>query len=472
MSEYEKLVANRDSWKSLYVDYRSLNVYQFLDDCYTGKGGFEGRVVTDYKGFAPRSYIHPNLTENFYVTRVQNACYVNYFKKYVNAKFRPVFASGNNKTFVETSTGIVIDNHPYLGFVDNITGNGNDKDKFLQNILKSCYTYDVVFVAMDKMGDGLNPYCYVIRPETVIDYNTDSYGQLTGIKFLVEYNADDKAYYRRNWNLEEFSYEVSLDDMKTWKIVDIPIKNTLGALPVKALFATEQDDAFDYKPFPSLYDLGALMVWLYNKGANLDYLIEKQVHSLLVLNGTPAPISDAFSNALVIPMDIGGGTPFEPKYLSPDSSLSTKHSERIDQVITSMFDLMSDTGVTASQSQVKTESGVAKSYTFNATNTQLKGTIQLCEELDSWLLDTYKLYQLEPNADYNAYTEYPSDFTPKTSLTPDELIRVAEFMKTENLQENYKDVIGKVVQLLNPNMSKETMEPLQSEIEGLISGNE
>lgn len=453
-------LANREN-QSIYKDWREEDVHTFLQEAFEGSGGFSGSVA---KIIDAKSYLVPNPTENFYITRNRISAYNNYYKKYINAKYKPIY-----KGVLHTSiyvNDMPIEDHLYYDFVNNITGSGVNKQQFSEIALRSAYIHDLSFVVMDKKPDEVLPYVYLMTVQDVEEFSTDEKGALIGIWFddgLEETATGDKVKKRRYIGLDQWHTEYG--GVGDWKVdADSVVRNTLGFLPVYALFTQRPDDLKDYKiQEPSTKGIAALNWWVYDKSSKLDYLIDKQAHAIFVMQGHVMSMPNGVDNGLLIAES--ERSIFDPKYLSPDTGLPKVHSDRIDQQMGFMFDLMAESGVQVIDKQDSTpESGVSKSYDFIATNNTLKYTITLLVELDKWLESSFRAFTGD-NGMWSASTEYPDDFMPRVSMTPESLTDLYEFYNTNNMYEQAKDTLVKLRSVIDPMATKADSQLILEEIE-------
>jgi len=449
------LLPDRDSTKASR-DFRATPPHVFLDETYNASGGYSGRL--DKGGY---TYINSNATENFFRSRVRMSVYLNDFKQYINAKFEPIFKEAI-KTYVQTESGTDIPGHVYLDFVDNVTGSGINKNEFLRAAVRQAFIHDVVFIVMDKMSDSLQPYLYLKSVNDVQGYTVDGYGGLTSISFYdgQEKNGDKTLYRRRYIGLDGWALEVS-EDRKVWKERSYSVNN-LGVLPVYPLWTHRGDNFADYMTFePSNYDIAACCAWMYDKGSKLDYIIDKQAHAILVLQGDIASVPSGTDNALVV--NPSEHSVFQPTYISPDSSLPQVHQERINSVENKLVKLMADGGVNVSMDSAP-ESGVARGYKFWATNSTLKKTVVLLAEADGWIFEMYRLFTGNASK-WVAYSEYPTEFTPTTSLTIEQIVDLIKFYKEEGLPKNAVDIHKRLRALVDPMATREDSQDLIDEID-------
>lgn len=456
-------MSNRQSQK-IYKDWREVDIHQFLAECYNGTGGFSGRTEPKYQGEIVSSYIIPNASENFYQTRVRMSAYTNYFKKYINAKFNPIFTS-EIKCNVEVDKNI-IDNHPYYDFMENITGGGVSAQDFKRAAIRESYIHDVCYVVMDKASDSINPFVYLRTPLDLEGYSTNEMGALISVMFYEgeEETPTGKIYKRRYIGVDEWRMEIS-DNRIDWRVdPESVVPNNMGIIPVYPMFSSRPEDLTDFKVCnPVNRDIAGMNCWLYDKQSKLDYLIDKQAHSILKIQGSIDSLPNGRDNALVIAES--DKAIFEPGYISPDSSLPGVHSDRIEQQVKFMFDLMADSGVEAvAASPGQAESGVSKSFDFVATNDTLKLTVTILAQFDNWLVSTYKRFTGDGGV-WDASCEYPTDFMPRASMGAQAYIDLYDFYVANNLYEAAQDTLLRLRALIDPMADKKEMQAILDEIQ-------
>ena len=457
--------ARRGDPDGLYKDYREVHANVFVGECYAGSGGFSGKTKAgDY------TYIIPNATENFFNKRIQMSVYTNYFKKFVDAKYKPIFKQNIN-TYVKKEDGSTIEDHLYYDFVANVTGNGASKKEFEKIAIRSAIKHDLVFVVMDKKASDWMPFLYLKQVKDLLDYTVDAMGNLTSVTFYDGARlmpGGKKRMYKRYISLDKWSRLYSDDEGKTWSKDKPDVENVLQALPIYPMFYQRPDDLTDYDPHPSNFDIASFSAWLYDKSSKLDYLIDKQAHSRLVLQGRIADIASGVDNCINIQESEKPLMP--PQYLSPDAGMPAVHSQRISDVLEQMFDIMSESGVSvapANGGAGSVESGIAKSYTFNATNTCLKSTVSVLVDFSEWLYRMYKRFTSDVSP-WIATTEYPEDFTPTTKLAAKDLIEIIQFYKDAGMPENVIDLHLRLRNVIDPHASREESSTLYQEIEEAI----
>lgn len=462
--------------QEIYIDHRTENVYQFLIECEDGTGGFSGMTIST-KNYTPKSYIVGNPTENFYKTRIKRAVYNTYFSDFLEAKYKDVFSIQEVSTTVSSSSGTTIEDHQYTFFASDVTGGGINKNEFNKNAIHSSWRDAVSFIVMDKIAEDLNPYVYVKGAAEVAKnkdgkllIEADKKGSITGITFneAPRYEKDKTILKRSFWGIEVFANLESSDDGESWQVVE-EVSNTLRYkgkpfLPVKPLYSQTRKNNKDFLPVPKSYKVASLALAIYDRGSVYDYLIDKQGHSILVINGSTNGVGNGRDNALIV--DTMENKAFQPFFMSPDAKLAEVHSNRINELKEEMFQIMDNQGVSAAPRSVTQESGVSKAYTFSAKASTSKSSLRMAMELDRFLEMGYKAYTND-NQDWESVTSYPTEFAPQMEVGYVELEAAADFFNSRGLKENEASVVKKYIQKLHPNAKPDEIEELYQEIDNL-----
>ena len=447
---------------SIYKDYHEVNKYLFIDDCYTGKGGVSGNTENgDY------SYILANPTELFYKTRVKNTPYLNFVKKFVSAPINPVFKEGIKVSVsLSSSDKELPETFPFVQFLNNITGTGIDLAHFQkQLVLPNAYKDGVVFVVMEKTD--IEPYCILRKAIDVNYYLTDDKGNLTEIAFYNgETKSGDKTYYK--WIVygigytREYTSESLSAKAEDWTLTSEEFNN-YGVLPVKPVFATDRSAVDEYLPDTPTYEVAKLTVKIYDLLSDLNWLLKKAGFPRLIINGNINGIGYAPDNVLVIPESNSGL--FQPYLLTPDSAIIKAHIENLQYMKDELFELMEENGVSAQPIGNQPESGVSKAYEFIATNNALLETINICQDLNRWIYETYRIMQGEQSGDYKLSVIYPENFQPTAPLSVDDTIKLLDYLTVRGLNKTLKAVEKNLVLKAMPKIDDAEFKEISDEIE-------
>ena len=426
---------------SIYSDFRSENLYQFLNDAYTGLGGFSGKTFSNH-GERVYSYIHAKRTENSYLSRVKRSVYRNMHRPFIDAQYKPVFVDDPNTSVYVGGSKEPFENHPYELWCDNVDGAGLTKNQFMGNSEKASYTDAVTYLVMDKREGETEPYVYIQRAQSVDEdmLIVDRYGRLEQIAFVV-HEAKDK-YRRTTWTNKNVTIEYS-KDKKEWKVESVtPL--AVSKMPVYPMFSVDREDPRDYLPFPAeSYAVAVYCVGIYNQSCQrIWHSVMQSVGMLFMVDVQVDQINEAYTNA-VEASSHGDKTPLM-QYVSADTGIAANLKEDELDMVAGLVDLMAESGVVLTQSQFDVpESGAARLYRFRGQNAKLKQSRRMAVNADKWLQEMYKEYQ--GDGEWVAVTDYPSEFTIKDPVGLAELRELFYMFKDSGYTENVKAVLREVV---------------------------
>ncbi len=448
--------------QAMYRDYREWPLYSFLYQCDTGTGGFSGKTRSN-----DISFIVPNRTELTYATRVRRSIRVNFYSKYLRSKYKDVYSTKELNTTVVSENDKTIKVSLYYSYVKNITRSGMTKDQLNKNVIHDSWRDAVSFIVTDSK-DG-ETYSYKKQAGDVIDYGTDSLGNLQYIIFYdKKVTANEKTYYyARYWGVDSFKHlrceNMSFEPDET-TVMD-ERENTLvyngePFLPVKAIYSQVRSSSKDVLPVPDSYQIASLDLAIWDRGSVLDNLIDKQGHALAVFFGRIEAVPNGINNALALDDDVKN----KPFYLEPSDKWAGVHQTRINTLKEEMFDLMDEGGIIASQNSNAPESGISKAYTFKAKATTLDQSVRMAKECDRFHVIAYKAYNND-SGKWTAKTDYTADFNPKETLDANSLMNIVEFFYDKQLFELAENALKRLVSEMNPDAEDDEINQLNKIIE-------
>lgn len=449
--------------QSIYRHYMSVPLYQFLDDAYTGLGGFSGQTES-YNGEVVYSYIHPKKTENSYLSRVKRSIYRNMYRPFIDAQYKPVFS--DDPATVVTVGESVFENHPYQLWTDNVDGAGLSKNQFLSNAMKSGYKDGVSFLVMDKAEGDAEPYVYLQRAANVDKpmLKTNKRGQLEQIAFVVmdEDEKGEPLYTRTIWTNDSVTIQESKDrDKGEWKTISqSPL--SVSKMPVYPLFTVDREDPTDYLPHPAeSFNVARGSVGVYNQSCQrIWHSVMQSVALLVFIDFSIDQINEGYTNAAE-----GTSAPDKTpsaQFLSADAAIAANLKEDELDMIAGLIDLMAESGVVLTQSQYDVpESGAARLYRFRGQQTKLKYSRKIAVMADNWMQEMHKEYQ--GGGEWTATTLYPTDFSIQEPVSLADLRELFYLYKDSGYFENMKAVLVEIAkQVVGDN---ETVKELMQEIE-------
>ncbi len=449
--------------QDIFIDFRDLNWYTFIDDIYTGNGGVSGKTGSASKNITTLNtlnnnkisdevvynYLPPNSTECFYLQRIRNTHYINYFERYINTQYKGVYKTPPITT-VTVGNKTMVD-HPYLDFVRNTNyadmyGSKISKNEFQQNMFNNTYKDGVSFVVMDKDEGTTQPYSYIQTASTVEQYDVDLKGNLISITFIN--TLPNGKYVKNDWSTNEVIISTS-EDNKKWIVQD---QKTINRLPILAVFAEARTDKYNYLPKPGSYSIAEMCQSIYESWSMACWIALKQGHDFMYVIGEIDGIRDGLTN--VMQLDNLGGTA-SAGLLSPDANKITVHLALIAQKTQEMFELMLNGGVMASRNGNAPESGIAKMFTFQPLNDALLHTTMIAKSVDQWMVDQYKEYM---GGTFEANTEYKQDFAPVLDHSIFDLKEMTTFFEERGLESNSKEILKRMINNIHNNEKLVTAE--------------
>jgi hypothetical protein len=225
----------------------------------------------------------------------------------------------------------------------------------------------------------------------------------------------------------------------------------IGEIPVMPTFSEARMDTWEYLPFPSQsYGLMMACYSIFEGWSAYEWLKHTQGHSRMVFTNTEveAITADGTTNAIVIQNPVGGSGA-SVAYISPDAAHMANALEAIKYKTEELIRIASEAGVDMAEGAgAQAESGIAKAFTYSARNDVLQRSRTVQISVDEWIAETYKKYT--GGGEWEAYTYYVEDFTPKAAPSQMDLMELADFAKRNNMQlvfrEAAKAMAGQVFQ--------------------------
>lgn len=363
--------------------------YKFLSDAYYGTGGFkDGSYIVS----------HPRETPEKVQARKKLAYYLNYVAPVVNSHVDPIFRVEPSREWNtnELFSKFVLD-------VDTVSTNFN---RFMKRAGLVAKLNAVAFIVVDNVKDQPStmaevlrqralPYAYVVKPQQVTDYSTNSAGRLTSITYTIASENNTTV----TWRWTETTWKMS--GKETAEGV-----NPLGRLPVVPLFGKPMEIGI-IKPQSEFYNIAKTNKRLYNLCSEIDELIRNQAFNVLTY-----PASEGQSQTEIKEITVGtenvmsydGQLSNKPEFIAPSADpLQQLRDERADliQEIYRMAELSHVTGV---QEQ---KSGVAKAWDFGRTNQTLVDFALNCQGAEMAIASIFEGWT---NSTLNYTVKYGDDF--------------------------------------------------------------
>ena len=386
------------------VDYK-MRGYDFLEDAYTGGGGFlNGEYLLR----------HPREADDKILYRQELSYYSNFVKPVVDSLTNPIFRKMIARDWSREKNQFL---SPFMQDVDRL---GSTMNRFMKNAARYARLYGSVFIMVDNSrdvaGDTLSalgerkfPYLYFVKPSQVIEYKSDEYGRLKYIKYRTYETCTKVLGYMHVGN--ENVWEWWPDH---WKITHHDGKieeadNHLGFIPMVTLYGTDADLG-DFMPLSPMMSIARTNLAIYNLCSELRELLRNQAFSILCF-----PITNEINvSKLMEGIKLGtdnmliydGAVNKAPFFISPSAEQANLLQDEINRLIEDIYRQANLTGVASVQQRT---SGVARQWDFEQTNQSLADMAENCEIAEREIVKCFCAYMGDSdNIEYKVI--YPRDF--------------------------------------------------------------
>jgi hypothetical protein len=394
--------------RAAHIDTRTLNIYDFMMDSYTGQNGFRDGA-----------YLIPHPKEAFYDTRRKSSFYKNYFRAVIDAMVTPVFAQPAKRVYADAALD---------AFLDDCDGAGTPLCRMLQHAITRARVCGVSFIVMDTYAQQPDtvqdavatrkiPYIYTMLPQQVRRHTT-YHGKLVSIMFVDKPVKDTDGIIRqqyREWDSEKWRVVMEKGQPvggQTEYVVVEEGYHGLGVLPVIAIADFAHTSNLELLPDPPMYDLAGVNFSIYNRESEIRNMEQSQAFSTLYMQDGGGDVVLGPNNYISVPMD----AKIPPGYISPDSAHLVNLVANCDKAREDLYRIAEQNGVVA----VKTaESGIAKEWDFRAHEAVLRQTAQAAERVDYATVELFSRYM----GGAIAYeVTYPHEYAPSASTNRIDLI--------------------------------------------------
>ena len=241
--------------------------YQFLEDAYTGGGGFK---TGDYLVKRPREKM-----DSFQV-RQELCYYLNYVRPVVDSHVNPIFRKEAARDWGgrRDESGQAL----FSRFYDDIDTVKNKLPKFIKRAARIAKLHGAAFIVVDNvkdqpgtMADVLSkrafPYAYIVKPEQVSDYRVNKAGVLTSITYTVAGDGSGSAgAQKETWTWTESTWSCSGGSGG-----DRKGDNAIRRVPVVPILGAEADPG-ELKPLSEFYSIARTNKRIFNLCSEIDEL--------------------------------------------------------------------------------------------------------------------------------------------------------------------------------------------------------
>lgn len=360
--------------------------------------------------------------------------------------------------------------------INNVDRQDSSLLEFRKNISELSQCYGHIFVVCDtpqiqavrslgeKIDTGAFPYFSIFHPQNVVNWALDEYGSPYWV-LLRE---------RRESNIDVFNFDVKNVDTciyylltrDEWIIYDSDgkeinrVTHGLGMVPITCFFDRRSKKERNFLGISVLSDIAFISRDVYNSCSELKQILRDQTFAFLALQGDANEydkISVGTHKGLLYPE---GRNP--PAYISPASSNAEVYFNHIDRQITKIFQMAKlQPGSAEFEGQTAVQqSGVAKAWDFNQTNSALAKKAGNMEDGEMKLWRIFAAY--EGKKEFKGLVSYPKEFSVKSLLDDlDEAERLIKMQISESFDFEIKKAI---IKKKFPRMQEKDIKQMYDEI--------
>lgn len=373
--------------------------YDFLEDSYTGGGGFDDG-----------SYLIQYIREDDekFNRRKDASWYPNFVKK--------VWSSYLSHLFKRGPARLADGNDLYTAFTEDCDRRATNLDAYMRQAARLAGLLGTVWLILDSPADiGRSkaeqrekrgfPYLVMRTPADLEDWTVNDVGALTRIVFK-ETDEQDREQYRI---YEPEGWIIARNPDGTGPISSGSY-DLGGLLPVIPLHSTEPLKPTDITAAPWVWPLAVANWELFNKVSELDEILRAQTFSVLTLPVSEDADMKRYEN-LVLSTESGlvynpeGGG--KPEYLAPSDGPARVYMDWIAALIEKIYKL-SGLEFTGGTKATANASGVALSFQFQEANNNLSGLAELCERAERQIAKIFGLWTRREIKELSI--SYPRDF--------------------------------------------------------------
>lgn len=435
----EPVAIKAQAWKGYYVDPTTQDIHVFLHDAYYGVGGFKGDIpVNEHDPDATNntgtySYVQYTTTELQYRLRAKNANYYNYYGRYIDSMINPVFSQNRLLTTTKNG-GEVVEDKQMMQFNNNASGNGVSYTALQKFAMQELRVHDVAYYSMTRIEDSDIPSLSVYRAIDFIGAEKDDYGRLESILMYngeeLEVDGNKVTKYAKaiqfymsggtcriqmykgeydgcvgrwdqkdiEWNKDGEERDTGIDD---WCIyAHLPVATANGEL---------------LPDMPSSQRIANVCLGIFQKESKFNWLYSIATSPTPYIYGNSRGFLSGMGQSLMLKTnDITKGYAPAPDFMMVDSGLVDSCSDVIEFDIERLRDIAKENGVD-SRTGAQSQSGESKQFDFLATEQKLRGTADMCEDMDKWVWYMFNKYtNRNTTADVFEYERnYPQTFYPE-----------------------------------------------------------
>jgi len=309
---------------------------------------------------------------------------------------------------------------------NNVDRKGGSIVEFRKEIAELAQIYGHVFVVVDmpkvetpiislknKIDVKAFPYFIIYSPQDVINWAVDEFGKPYWVllKEVKDSNIDPFNYARekaldinyRLWTKTEWKLY-----NKDYEEIDNGTHN-VGEVPLVVYFDKQSKKYRNFLGISALADISFICRDVYNSCSELKQILRDQTFAFLAIQGDATEydeLSVGTRKGLLYPPDRN-----QPQYISPPSDNSEAYFKHIDRQVSKIYQLAKLEGGSAEfsgQTAVE-QSGVAKAWDFNETNSSLS---KKASNLQDGELKVWEMFaRWEGKKEFDGNVSYPTEFS-------------------------------------------------------------
>lgn len=324
----------------------------------------------------------------------------------------------------------------------------------------------------DQMETRAFPYVSLYRPNDLINWALDEYGQPYWIllRDCYDKNEDPKTFDKDKTT----KYEYRLWTRTTWEIYNEDFEligagiNPLGEVPITCVYDRKSMKVKNFLGLSQIADISLIARDIYNASSELRQILRDQTFAFLALEGSSeeyAALTLGTGKGLIYPEGRK-----EPKYISPPTDNATVYFDHIDRQISKIFSIAKiDAGIggqaksaPSGGASVDSQSGISKAWSFNQTNSSLSTKASFLEDAEMRIWTHFAAWD---DKTFTGSVQYPNDFS-ISDLQSD--LNECEQESRLGLGKTFNVEIRKaIVKKKFPRMDDEKIEEMAQEIEEL-----
>lgn len=487
MSNIKKIIENPHTIYKRYHDF-----WSFLLESYEGGIDYTKGIITQSSSLTGlKNYVfkiiagsrelqsttsgnlfkHPKEREVDYTDRLRMSYYYNFCSPIVDIYTDHLFKQPIHEKFEEIETEVEERS-------ENIDNKGSSIGEFRKEMADLAQLYGHIYVVTDTIksdaevitqqdiiDNGLFPYFTLHHPQNVINWALDEFGRPYWVVIREYIDGNKDPYNFDEQNLAFVQYR--LLTRNEWVLYNgdyVQIAtgvHGLNKVPITCIFDKQSKKARSFLGISSLADIVFIARDIYNSCSELKQILRDQTFAFLALQGNSKEydeLSVGTSKGLLYPPDRN-----PPQYISPPSSNAEAYFKHIDRQVTKIHQLAKLEGGSAefSGQGVVEESGVAKAWDFNQTNSALSKKASNMEDGETKLWQIFAKWL--GKSEWTGSIAYPNEFSIQ-SLNED-LDEAMKIAKLELGAEFDKEVKGAIIKKKFPRMDKEDLDKMVKDME-------